>query len=149
LTAGLAAAVALFVWRRRNVPLWPVPLLFSLIVIAELALKLVLPHEGPPHHASRSFWDLPTLGTPNSFPSGHVARVTFLALVTSAVWPWRAVRVAAAAVVVITLWARVYIGDHWLSDALGGLLLGAAVGVIGFAEITRARADRRSAAVRT
>lgn len=97
---------------------------------------------------SRSFWDLPTLGTPNSFPSGHVARVTFLAFLTSAIWPWRAVRVGAAAVVMITLWARVYIGDHWLSDGLGGVVLGAALGAIAFAAIRRARADRPSADVR-
>jgi undecaprenyl-diphosphatase len=121
------------------VPLWVVPLCFALTVLAELALKLVLPHAGPQQALSRSFLDLPTVPTPYSFPSGHVARVTFLALLAGALWPSRAVRWAAVAVVGLTVWARVYIGDHWVSDALGGLVLGAALAWLALALISRTR----------
>src|SRR5258707_5956632 len=78
--AGLAAAIAFYLRRRRGVPLWVVPVSLGLVVLAELALKLVLPHPGPPHALSRSFFELPTLTTPYSFPSGHAARVTFLSV---------------------------------------------------------------------
>jgi membrane protein DedA with SNARE-associated domain/membrane-associated phospholipid phosphatase len=69
-----------------------------------------------------------------SFPSGHatqaVAVYGMLAALTAAATPrWsRKVTAWALAVVVIGLVAvsRLYLGAHWLTDALGGLALGAA-----------------------
>lgn len=34
----------------------------------------------------------------------------------------------AGTIVAVTFLARIYIGDHWLSDAAGGLALGIAIG---------------------
>ena len=44
--------------------------------------------------------------------------------------PARASWTTAVAFVAFTLFARVYIGDHWISDALAGLALGAAVAAL-------------------
>ena len=70
-----------------------------------------------------------------SFPSGHsvAATVTVVAAVIALVPPGRA-RVAwgAAATVFSVLMAlsRAYLGAHWLSDALAGVLLGASCALL-------------------
>jgi undecaprenyl-diphosphatase len=74
----------------------------------------------------------PAAGRPGgtSFPSGHsvAATVTVVAAVIALVPPGRA-RVAwgaaAAAFSVLMALSRAYLGAHWLSDALAGVLLGA------------------------
>lgn len=60
-----------------------------------------------------------------SFPSGHTANaatiaVTF-ALLIPRVWVW----VAGSAYVVLMAWSRTLLGAHWLSDTVGGALIGA------------------------
>lgn len=70
-----------------------------------------------------------------AFPSGHsvdaAALVTALAVTAVATRPahrWTAAIVTAAAVLVATvMWSRTYAGVHWLSDTVGGVLLGVAV----------------------
>jgi undecaprenyl-diphosphatase len=65
-----------------------------------------------------------------SFPSGHVANAavmaTTLAIIFPKVWVW----VAGVVYTVIMLLSRTYLGAHWLSDTIGGMLLGAAVAFI-------------------
>jgi membrane-associated phospholipid phosphatase len=65
-----------------------------------------------------------------SFPSGHVANAATiavaLALILQRVWVW----IAGAAWVILMLLSRTYLGAHWLSDTVGGLLLGAAVAIV-------------------
>jgi len=55
---------------------------------------------------------------PGAFPSGHVARIAFLAGIAR-IPLWLAV--GAVALMMVT---RVYLADHWPADVLGGLLLG-------------------------
>jgi membrane-associated phospholipid phosphatase len=70
-----------------------------------------------------------------SFPSGHVANATTMAVVLAIVlrrgWVW----IAGVVYVVLMLLSRTYLGAHWLSDTFGGLLLGAGVAVIVWAPI--------------
>lgn len=67
---------------------------------------------------------------PGSFPSGHVANAATLAvaiaLIFQRTWLW----VAAVAWVVLMALSRTYLGAHWVSDTLGGAVLGAAVAIL-------------------
>lgn len=76
-----------------------------------------------------------------SFPSGHVANSAAAAtVVTLLIWPVlesRAAKVAAvvmaAVIVVLTALDRVYLGVHFPSDVIGGVLVGAGLALASFA----------------
>ncbi|HEX4744840.1 MAG TPA: phosphatase PAP2 family protein, partial [Candidatus Limnocylindria bacterium] len=113
-TLPLAAAWSLALWRRGHGAASLAPLLIGAAVCVELALKLTTGHAPPGPETSRTVIHfVPAPDTPSSYPSGHATRLTFLAALVALVAARRAVTVAAAGFVVITLLARVYIGDHW------------------------------------
>jgi undecaprenyl-diphosphatase len=66
----------------------------------------------------------PRPSTP-SFPSGHSAAALVGAVSLARVWP-RA-RWALAALAALVAYSRIYVGVHFPSDVLGGLVLGAGV----------------------
>lgn len=74
---------------------------------------------------------------PHSFPSGHAAAVTVFALVSrgSEHLPFRIVTALAATVAV----SRMYLGTHYLSDTLAGIVLGIAAFGVGRALAPRIR----------
>ncbi len=132
LTALAAVALAIWWWRREGT-LGLVPLLLFTGTLIEIVLKYALPHAPPPGELSRAIEILPGLhaDTPYGFPSGHAERAAFLAALLSVRWPrWAWPLGVAAALVVLT---RVYLGQHWASDALGGALLGLALAELGMA----------------
>ena len=126
----LALAAALFVRGPRLAAL--APLLIGLALAVELAVKLLLVHPAPPLEFVRTAFN--PLGfhltTASSFPSGHVSRTTFIAVFGSALAGRWWVTIPLAVVAVATPFLRIYIGDHWLSDTVGGLGLGAATGAL-------------------
>jgi membrane-associated phospholipid phosphatase len=126
--AGIALGLA--VARFRHYPRAAiVPLCIAVTVIIEVALKILVPQTPPPHALVRSVEIVPFLQLPfaHSFPSGHVARLAFLLRITSVVPTW----LFALAIVVMML-TRIYLAEHWLSDTVGGLVLG-----VGVANIAR------------
>jgi membrane-associated phospholipid phosphatase len=83
---------------------------------------------------------------PTSFPSGHVAFAT--ALVTALAllfrhWLWWAL---GAVWVIWMAWSRTYLAAHWLTDVIGGLFLGVAVGVLVWASVETIRRRRAARA---
>jgi len=123
--SAIAALLALAGYRRAGIR-GLVPLLLFAGAAIEVALKIVLQHPGPPDSLHR---DLGLLAVPGlefgySYPSGHELRATFLALLGAPAGAWRVLAwlfVAAMGV------SRVYLAEHWLSDVVGGLLLGIAL----------------------
>ncbi|MBN9188854.1 MAG: phosphatase PAP2 family protein, partial [Microbacterium sp.] len=59
-----------------------------------------------------------------SFPSGHVANAATIAAVAFVLFPRVWTAVAGAAWVVLMAFSRTYLHAHWLSDTLGGALIG-------------------------
>jgi undecaprenyl-diphosphatase len=68
-----------------------------------------------------------------SFPSGHSANAavvaTALGIIFLRTWVW----VAGAAYTVLMMLSRTYLGAHWVSDTIGGMLVGAGMAVIAWA----------------
>lgn len=86
-----------------------------------------------------------------SFPSGHVlaAAVTALGIVLALTLPGRARvlgSVLAALYVGAMAWSRTVLGVHWLTDVVGGILLGTAMTLGAFAIADQVGARRGSAA---
>ncbi len=65
-----------------------------------------------------------------SFPSGHSANAaliaTTLGIVFWRVWIW----VTGAVYTILMMLSRTYLGAHWISDTVGGMLVGVGVAVI-------------------
>jgi undecaprenyl-diphosphatase len=121
---GLGAIVLLFFVERRAGWLLAIGSISSLL---DNIIKLVISRQRPPA-------DLVHILTPTtgfSYPSGHAVFFTWLAFmlafslaprVNPGVRPF--LWLSAAIVIVLTCIARVWAGDHWPSDVIGGVLLG-------------------------
>jgi undecaprenyl-diphosphatase len=82
-----------------------------------------------------------------SFPSGHVANAATLAVTLGIIlgrsWVWW----SGVVYTILMALSRTYLGAHWVSDTVGGALLGAAVAVIVWAPLAnRLRVERDSKA---
>jgi len=121
---GVLAIVALFVFERRAGWLM---LIGSISSLLDNLIKLLISRQRPP----ADLVHILNPATGFSFPSGHAVFFTWLSfMVAFSLAPrvkpgYRPILwVAAGVVIVLTCIARVWAGDHWPSDVLGGVLLG-------------------------
>jgi membrane-associated phospholipid phosphatase len=72
-----------------------------------------------------------------SFPSGHSANAATLVVCLGIIlWRWWFWAIGTVYVALMML-SRTYLGAHWISDTVGGLLVGAAVALIIWAPLAR------------
>lgn len=126
-TALSLVVAALLVWRWRPVLVLPAAVITAGLV--SHALKPVIGRERPPEEFRL------VVEANHAMPSGHATGMAALAMVcTLWWWPrggwWRLPVAGVWALAVAVSWTRLYLGVHWFSDVLAGLILGGAVAFV-------------------
>lgn len=122
----LGTIAVLWVLKRRWAALYyTIAALLSVIVVQ--VLKAVFDRPRPE--------EILVIADIGSFPSGHVANAATIAVALAFIfgrtWVWW----AGAIYVVAMTFSRTYLGAHWLSDTVGGALIGAGIAVIVWAPL--------------
>lgn len=108
---------------RRNAAILEISIVIQALFV--FALKQVIHRARPDGDLS----DLHRLVDPHSFPSGHATRAAMLAVMCLALGPaWFGWLILAWAPLVCL--SRVLTGVHYLSDILGGIVLGVVLGYV-------------------
>jgi len=115
--------------------------MMALIYVIEILGKYLIYHPGPPREFFR--YAIPFafphyVATNYSFPSGHVSRAFFLAVIVVFLAKklnlskqnFRIVAIVSGLMSLVMLLSRVYLGEHWLSDTIGGVFLGSTMGTL-------------------
>lgn len=80
-----------------------------------------------------------------SFPSGHTANAATVVVLLALLLRRRWIAVAGAVYVILMALSRTYLGAHWITDTVGGVLVGSAMAALVWAIFaTKVRAERPS-----
>ncbi len=112
--------------------LW-VELLFSVLTLLSLAVEVLAKALVARPRPSATLVHVTTHLTDYSFPSGHVLHYTifygFLAFMLATVfrpsWGRNLLMAICIALIILVGVSRVYLGEHWATDVIGGYLIGA------------------------
>ena len=112
-------------------------LFFAAVGVIELLGKTIIVHYGPPIELLKTniSLGLPSNTIPHeffSYPSGHASRTAFVsAVLIFALWKShlrKELKISFAILVlsfdILMFVSRIYLGEHWLTDVVGGALLG-------------------------
>lgn len=126
---------------KKKIAILLIPLAFGLLTLAEVYGKNVVHHPAPPYFMLKnptSIFPKYYVNEQYSYPSGHTARAVFVAILVSNVMyhvsgknkrKKQIILLGVIAYVFLVSLGKVYLGQHWFSDVIGGLLVGSAIGV--------------------
>lgn len=136
--------ILLILWvKRSKLNYFYVLMFFGLFHVVELLGKIFINHPNPPLEFIRYSipFSFPTSGvnTGSSFPSGHMGRTAFIAIVFAFTIYYskrfslpqkKLLYFLIAAIALIMFISRIYLGEHWFSDVVGGGILGSVFGIL-------------------